>query len=143
MKTGDRHEEEIVSVFVIVQNKKKNTEKDMFENDLKRRSVLKSCQEPFFSKRNISGWIKTIFSLYPELPHYHVDYHKLQFVVLQWLTSTFFALNRANLAAPVSVKISASPAKMIQARRRTRGTWVMIRKTWSERSVSMTTLQKS
>ncbi len=56
------------------------------------------------------------------------------------ITSTLLALKSASLAAPVSVKISESPAKTIQASRRTRGTWVMIRKTWQIRKRAVTLL---
>ena len=43
-------------------------------------------------------------------------------------------------AAPLSVKMLASPWKMIQANNRTNGTWVMIRKTWESKNNAVTLL---
>ena len=43
-------------------------------------------------------------------------------------------------AAPLSVKMLASPWKMIQANNRTNGTWVMMRKTWESKNNAVTLL---
>ena len=43
-------------------------------------------------------------------------------------------------AAPLSVKMLASPWKMIQANNRTNGTWVIIRKTWESKNKAVTLL---
>ena len=48
------------------------------------------------------------------------------------------AVNREILAAPLAVKTSVPPARMIHASTLTSGRWVRMRKTWQRRKSAVT-----
>ena len=113
-------------------------------------NIAKKVDKNYSLKKHYFIW----FRLHPKTRSITINNTFFQqifffFILFLFLTITILELvsfflvveeYSAILAAPRSVKILESPAKMIQAKSRTSGTWVMIKKTCESKNREVTLL---